>query len=393
MIVHRSATLSTSYAVILAVSGTHLINDLIQFLLPALYPVLKGQYALSYFQLGLLTLAQQTTACILQPALGLYGDLRPRPYSLAVSMAVVALGVVLLSTAGSFAALLLASATLGLGSALFHPEASRVCRMASGGRFGFAQSSFQVGGNAGTALGPLAAALIVLPFGQATTVWFGLLAVGAVMVLLWVARWFTHHQRMTQSATARQPVGPALSRARLSVAFAVLGALLLSKFVYIETFKSYYAFFLIEKYGLEVAHAQGLLFVFLAAVAFGTFFGGPVGDRIGRKKVIWGSIVGALPFAVILPHVPLWITVILSILVGIVLSSAFSAIVVFAQELLPGKVGLVSGFVFGFAFGVGALGAAALGALADRIGMEQVFGYLPLLLCLGLLTALLPDSN
>jgi FSR family fosmidomycin resistance protein-like MFS transporter len=387
----RSAALPTSYAVILTVSGTHLINDLIQFLLPALYPVLKSQYELSYFQLGLLTLAQQITACILQPVLGLYGDLRPRPYSLAVSMAVVALGVVLLAVAGSFPALLLASAILGLGSALFHPEASRVCRMASGGRFGFAQSSFQVGGNAGTALGPLAAALIVLPLGQASTVWFGLLAVGGVMALVWIARWFTHHQRMMQGSGARQPVGPSLSRRRLVVSFAVLGALLLSKFVYIETFKSYYAFFLIEKYGLGVAQAQAILFVFLAAVAFGTFFGGPVGDHIGRKKVIWVSIVGALPFAMVLPHVPLWGAVGLSIVVGLVLSSAFSAIVVFAQELLPQKVGMVAGFVFGFAFGVGALGAAGLGALADRIGMEQVFGYLPLLLCLGFLTALLPE--
>lgn len=391
MTMQRSAALPTSYAVILTVSGTHLINDLIQFLLPALYPVLKSQYELSYFQLGLLTLAQQITACILQPVLGLYGDLRPRPYSLAVSMAVVALGVVLLAVAGSFPALLLASAILGLGSALFHPEASRVCRMASGGRFGFAQSSFQVGGNAGTALGPLAAALIVLPLGQASTVWFGLLAVGGVMALVWIARWFTHHQRMMQGSGARQPVGPSLSRRRLVVSFAVLGALLLSKFVYIETFKSYYAFFLIEKYGLGVAQAQAILFVFLAAVAFGTFFGGPVGDHIGRKKVIWVSIVGALPFAMVLPHVPLWGAVGLSIVVGLVLSSAFSAIVVFAQELLPQKVGMVAGFVFGFAFGVGALGAAGLGALADRIGMEQVFGYLPLLLCLGFLTALLPE--
>jgi FSR family fosmidomycin resistance protein-like MFS transporter len=211
------------------------------------------------------------------------------------------------------------------------------------------------------------------------------------MALVWIARWFTHHQRMMQGSGARQPVGPSLSRRRLVVSFAVLGALLLSKFVYIETFKSYYAFFLIEKYGLGVAQAQAILFVFLAAVAFGTFFGGPVGDHIGRKKVIWVSIVGALPFAMVLPHVPLWGAVGLSIVVGLVLSSAFSAIVVFAQELLPQKVGMVAGFVFGFAFGVGALGAAGLGALADRIGMEQVFGYLPLLLCLGFLTALLPE--
>ncbi|MCJ8240718.1 MFS transporter [Peteryoungia algae] len=394
MTAQRSPTTAISYAVILAVSCTHLINDLVQFLLPALYPILKGQYGLSYFQLGLLTLAQQITACILQPVLGLYGDMHPRPYFLAVSMSVVAFGVVLLATAGTFEALLLASAILGLGSALFHPEASRVCRMASGGRFGFAQSSFQVGGNAGTALGPLAAALIVLPLGQATTAWFGLIAVGAVMISLWIARWFTHHQRTMQSAGVRlQPGGPDLSRERLAAAFAVLGALLLSKFVYIETFKSYYAFFLMEKYGLKIVYAQGFLFVFLAAVVFGTFFGGPIGDRIGRKKVIWGSIAGALPFAVALPHVPMWIALALSIVVGLVLSSAFSAIVVFAQELLPQKIGMVSGFVFGFAFGAGALGAAALGALADHIGMAQVFEYLPLLLCLGFLTALLPDLD
>jgi len=386
----RAAILPTSYSVILAVSSTHLINDLIQFLLPALYPLLKSEYALSYFQLGLLTLAQQITACILQPILGLYGDLRPKPYSLAVSLTIVAIGIVMLATAGSFPGLLLASTVLGLGSALFHPEASRVCRMASGGRLGFAQSSFQVGGNTGTALGPLAAALIVLPLGQFSTIWFGLLAVCGIMILLWVARWFTQHQRMMQAAGA-PATGPALPRKRLIIAFAVLGALLLSKFVYIETFKAYYVFFLIEKFGLDIPHAQGLLFVFLAAVAFGTFFGGPVGDRIGRKKVIWGSIAGALPFAAVLPYAPLWGTVCLSVIVGLVLSSAFSAIVVYAQELMPRKVGMVAGFVFGFAFGIGALGAAALGALADHIGMQQVFGYLAILLCLGFLTIFLPD--
>ena len=393
MMTPRTAILPTSYSVIFAISGAHLINDLIQFLLPALYPVLKSQYALSYFQLGLLTLAQQITACILQPILGLYGDLRPKPYSLAISMGVVAIGVILLATAGSFGGLLLAAGVLGLGSALFHPEASRVCRMASGGRLGFAQSSFQVGGNTGTALGPLAAALIVLPLGQFSTVWFGLLAVGGIMILLWVARWFMEHQRMTRAAGAPAAIGPALSRRKLVIAFAVLGALLLSKFVYIETFKSYYTFFLIEKFGLDIPYAQGLLFVFLAAVAFGTFFGGPIGDRIGRKKVIWGSIIGALPFALILPFVPLWAAVGLSVVVGLILSSAFSAIVVYAQELLPQKVGMVSGFVFGFAFGVGALGAAALGALADHIGMQQVFGYLSVLLCLGFLTVFLPDLD
>ncbi|WP_417247867.1 MFS transporter [Celeribacter sp.] len=388
----RTAALPTSYSVIIAVSSTHLINDLIQFLLPALYPVLKTQYALSYFQLGLLTLAQQITACILQPVLGLYGDLRPKPYSLAVSLSIVAIGVIMLATAGSFTGLLLASAALGLGSALFHPEASRVCRMASGGRLGFAQSSFQVGGNLGTAFGPLAAALIILPLGQFSTIWFSLLAVVGVILLLWVARWFTHHMRTVQ-ASAAPIIGPNLPRKRLILAFAVLGALLLSKFVYIETFKAYYIFFLIEKFGIGIPHAQGLLFVFLAAVAVGTFMGGPVGDRIGRKKVIWVSIVGALPFALVLPHTPLWAAVALSIIVGLVLSSAFSAIVVYAQELMPQKVGMVAGFVFGFAFGIGALGAAALGALADIIGMQQVFVYLSFLLCLGFLTVTLPDLD
>ncbi|WP_373946648.1 MFS transporter [Paracoccus marcusii] len=381
----------TSYSVILAVSGTHLINDLIQFLLPALYPVLKTEYALSYFQLGLLTLAQQITACFLQPIMGLYGDLRPKPYMLAVSMAVVAVGVVMLALASSFALLLAAAAVLGIGSALFHPEASRVCRMASGGRFGFAQSSFQVGGNTGTALGPLAAALFVLPLGQVSTVWFGLLAVIGFVILFRIAGWFANHQRMLKSAGTPRTEGPHLSRQRLILAFAVIGALLLSKFVYIETFKSYYTFFLIERFGMEIRQAQTILFVFLGAVAVGTFFGGPIGDRIGRRRVIWVSIVGALPFALLLPHANLWGVIVLSILVGLILSSAFSAIVVYAQELMPQKVGMVSGFVFGFAFGVGALGAAALGGIADLVGMQQVFNALSGLLFLGFLTALLPD--
>lgn len=391
MLVKRETLIPTSYSVILAVSGTHLINDLIQFLLPALYPVFKSQYSLNYFQLGLLTLAQQITACILQPLMGLYGDIKPKPYTLAVSLALVAVGIVMLATADSFSLLLLAAIVLGIGSALFHPEASRVCRMASGGKLGFAQSSFQVGGNVGTALGPLAAALFVLPLGQSSTVWFGLFAVLGVVILLWVARWFTNHQRIMQSTAAPQISLPQMPRKRLIFAFAIIGALLLSKFVYIETFKSYYAFFLIEKFGLGIQEAQTMLFVFLGAVAVGTFVGGPVGDRIGRRKVIWGSIVGALPFALILPHANLIGTVALSVFVGLILASAFSAIVVYAQELLPQKVGMVSGFVFGFAFGVGALGAAALGALADQIGMQQMYNYMSILLLLGFLTIFLPD--
>jgi FSR family fosmidomycin resistance protein-like MFS transporter len=393
MTTQKTTLMPTSYAIILAVSGTHLINDLIQFLLPALYPIFKSQYSLSYFQLGLLTLAQQITACILQPIMGLYGDLKPKPYTLAVSMAVVALGVVLLATANSFWLLLLAACVLGIGSALFHPEASRVCRMASGGKRGFAQSSFQVGGNTGTALGPLVAAFFVLPLGQFSTVWFGLFAVLSVLVLTWVARWFVNHQRITSAQKTTETFRPQLPRPRLIAAFAIIGALLLSKFVYIETFKSYYTFFLIEKFELEIQNAQTVLFIFLGAVAVGTFVGGPIGDRIGRKKVIWGSILGALPFAIILPYTSLTATIWLSIFVGLILASAFSAIVVYAQELLPQKVGMVSGFVFGFAFGIGALGAAALGALADHIGMQQVFSLLSTLLLLGLLTFFLPDLD
>lgn len=382
----------TSHSIIFAVSAAHLINDLIQFLLPALYPLLKVNYELDYFQIGLLTLAQQITACLLQPVLGLYGDMRPKPYTLALALTIVALGVLLLATANSFPLLLVASAVLGTGSALFHPEASRVARLASGGRLGFAQSTFQVGGNAGTAIGPLAAAVIVLPLGQSSTVWFGLLAVAGIILLTYVGRWFSAHQRDLANRPKVVVAKPAITRQRLIVAFVVIGLLLLSKYVYIDMFKTYYSFYLIEKFGLPVRDAQYLLFAFLGAIALGTFFGGPLGDRFGRLAVIWGSIVGALPFALLIPYADLTFTVLLSIAVGLILSSAFSAIVVYAQELVPGKVGLVSGFVFGFAFGIGALGAAVLGALADQIGMVQVFAIGAFLPVLGFLTMFLPRT-
>ena len=382
----------TSHTIILAVSSAHLINDLIQFLLPALYPLLKVNYELDYFQIGLLTLAQQITACILQPVMGLYGDVKPKPYLLALSLAVVAGGVLLLATANSFPLLLVASMVLGIGSALFHPEASRVARLASGGRLGFAQSAFQVGGNAGTAIGPVAAALIVLPLGQASTVWFALVAVVGIMLLTYVGRWYAAHQRLAASKPAVVVARPALSRQRLVVAFTVIGALLLSKYVYIETFKSYYTFFLIEKFAVPVQDAQFYLFAFLGAIAVGTFFGGPIGDRFGRLTVIWGSIVGALPFTLLIPFADLNGTILLTIAVGLILSSAFSAIVVYAQELVPGKVGMVSGFVFGFAFGIGAIGAAVLGAVADQVGMVQVFALCAFLPMLGFLTIFLPGT-
>lgn len=387
-----SAASKTAMSILLAVSGAHLLNDLLQFLLPALYPMLKENYGLTYLQIGLLTLGQQITACLLQPAFGLSGDLKPKPYWLALAMGIVAIGVALLALANGFWLLFIASVVLGTGSALFHPEASRVSRMASGGQLGFAQSLFQVGGNAGTALGPLAAALILLPMGQASVMWFLVVAFLGVALLTYVGRWFAEHQRQAASRPALAVKKPALSRNRLVIAFAVIGVLLFSKFVYIEGLKSYYAFFLMEKFSLSAQEAQYYLFAFLGAVAAGTFIGGPVGDRYGRLAVIWVSILGALPFTLALPYLDLFWTATMSIMVGLILSSAFSAMVVYAQELVPGKVGMVAGFVFGFAFGIGALGAAGMGALADWIGLIPVFQLCAFLPVLGILTIFLPRT-
>ena len=382
----------TALSIILCVSGAHLLNDLLQFLLPALYPLLKENYGLSYFQIGMLTLGQQITACLLQPIFGLSGDLKPKPYWLALSMAIVAAGVAMLAAANGFWLLFFASIVMGTGSAIFHPEASRVARMASGGKLGFAQSLFQVGGNVGTALGPLAAALILLPLGQSSIFWFLIVAMLGLAVLGYVGRWFAEHQRQSASRPAAAIKKPVLSRQRLIVAFAVIGALLLSKFIYIEGLKSYYAFFLIEKFALSAQEAQYYLFAFLGSVAAGTFVGGPVGDRYGRLAVIWVSILGALPFTLALPYLDLFWTCVMSIMVGLILSSAFSAMVVYAQELVPGKVGMIAGFVFGFAFGIGALGAAAMGGLADWIGIIPVFQICAFLPALGILTILLPKT-
>ena len=382
----------TALTIIFAVSGAHLLNDLLQFLLPALYPLLKTTYGLNYLQIGLLTLGQQITACFLQPIFGLRGDLKPNPYSLAVSLIIVTVGILGLALAPSFLWLFLAAVVMGTGSALFHPEASRVARMASGGKLGFAQSLFQVGGNVGTALGPLAAALILLPLGQSTTAWFLVAGLLGIALLVYVGRWFVEHQRQAASRPAVAIKKPALSRNRLIVAFAVIGALLLSKFIYIEGLKSYYAFFLIEKFNLSAEEAQIYLFFFLGAVAAGTFIGGPIGDRYGRLSVIWVSILGSLPFTLAMPYLDLYGTAAMSIMTGLILSSAFSAMVVYAQELVPGKVGMIAGFVFGFAFGIGALGAAAMGALADQIGIIQVFQICAFLPILGILTIFLPRT-
>lgn len=383
---------TTALGIIFAVSGAHLLNDLLQFLLPAIYPLLKDSYNLNYGQIGLLALGQQITACILQPLFGLQGDLKPKPLWLPLSLTIVTVGVLGLATANNFALLLLAAVVMGTGSALFHPEASRLARLASGGRLGFAQSLFQVGGNIGTALGPLAAALILLPLGQGTLAWFLIGGVAGVALLSYVGRWYAEHQRQIASRPPAAVRKPSLPRDRLIQAFVVIGVLLLSKFVYIETLKSYYSFFLIEKFALSAEEAQLYLFLFLGAVAAGTFVGGPVGDRYGRLAVIWVSILGSLPFTLLMPYLDLFWTAAMSIMTGLILSSAFSAMVVYAQELIPGKVGMIAGFVFGFAFGAGALGAAGMGALADAIGIVAIFQICAFLPALGILTILLPRT-
>jgi len=374
-----------------AVSFVHLLNDLVQAVLPAIYPMLKINYDLTFTQVGLITLVFQMTASILQPAVGLYTDKHPKPYLLPIGMVFTLIGLIMLALVNSFAGLLVASAFVGLGSSTFHPEASRVARMASGGRFGFAQSFFQVGGNSGSALGPLLAAAIIIPRGQSSIGWFTAFAVLGIIVLFSVSRWVvrTHAALGTKRVTQAKP----LPRAKIITALSILGLLIFSKFVYMTCLSNYYTFYLIERFDQSVENAQLFLFLFLAAVAVGTFAGGPLGDRIGRKLVIWVSILGAAPFTLLLPYCDLFWTAVFSVVIGLILSSAFSAIIVFAQELVPGKVGLISGLFFGLSFGLSGIAAAALGGLADATDIIFVFhccAYLPLL---GIFTALLPNLS
>jgi FSR family fosmidomycin resistance protein-like MFS transporter len=375
-----------------AVSLCHCLNDMMQSLLPAIYPILKSAYHLDFTQVGLIGLTYQLTASLLQPVIGLYTDKRPQPFSLPIGMSVTLCGLLALSTAHVFVAIVAAAALLGIGSAVFHPESSRVARMASGGRHGFAQSLFQVGGNSGTAMGPLLAAYIVLPRGQQSVALFTLIALLGIIILTQVGRWY-QKARLEHAARRvhyREP-GSQLSRSRILGCIAILGALIFSKYFYLASLTSYYTFYLISRFHLPVRSAQLYLFLFLGAVAAGTMIGGPVGDRIGRKYVIWVSILGVLPFTLALPHVNLFWTGVLSVIIGLILASAFSAILVYAQELIPGRVGMISGLFFGFAFGMGGLGAAALGRLADATSITfvyQVCAYLP---AIGILTAFLPD--
>jgi MFS transporter, FSR family, fosmidomycin resistance protein len=381
----------TAFGILAAISFCHLLNDMMQSLLPALYPMLKSSYRLSFGQIGLLTFTFQFTASLLQPLIGASADKRPRPYSLAAGMGFTLVGLVLLAFAGSYTLLLVAAALIGTGSSVFHPESSRVARMASGGKHGFAQSLFQVGGNFGSAAGPLLAAFIVLPHGQSSVAWFSAVALLGMFVLLNVGHWYkTHGLNLLKRAAAQHLAAP---RAHVVRGISVLLALIFSKYFYLASITSYYTFYLIEEFHVSVRSAQLHLFVFLASAAVGGMIGGPLGDRLGSKYIIWASIVGVVPFTLLLPHANLFWTGVLTVPIGLILSSAFPAIVVYAQDLLPGRTGTVAGLFFGLAFGMGSVGAAVLGKLADHFGISWVYSVCAFLPLIGLLAALLPDVH
>jgi FSR family fosmidomycin resistance protein-like MFS transporter len=393
-----AAAIGTTFAVILSLSFCHLLNDLMQSLVPALYPILKSSYGLSFSQVGLITLAFQFTASMLQPVVGFYTDRHPRPYSLTIGISLTLVGLLLMSRAGTYSAILLAATLIGMGSAIFHPEASRVARMAAGGRYGLAQSLFQVGGNIGSASGPLLAAFVVVPHGQSSIAWFSASALIAIFILLQVGSWYAHRiparpgPRTLAAAvvSATAPRKSELPRRKVIQAVAILVALLFSKNVYSASLSSYYTFYLIDRFHLSIQTAQFYLVAFLVGIVVGTIAGGAVGDHVGRKPVMWFSILGALPFALLLPYANLFWTGVLAVLIAMIMASAFSAILVYAQELLPGRVGLAAGMFYGFSFGLGGLGAAALGKLADLTSITTVYRVCPFLLLLGLLTAFLP---
>jgi len=383
----------TAFRVLGTLSFCHLLNDALQSVIPAVYPIFKSTYHLDFVQIGLITFTSQLTASLLQPVVGFATDHRPQPYSLSIGMGFTLCGLVALSMASSFPMILLAVALVGMGSAVFHPESSRMARMASGGQHGLAQSVFQVGGNAGTALGPLLAAFIVLPRGQHSIAWFSILAIIAMILLGRVGQWYKQRRAELKKSPRKAASAPPVSAGRARWAIAVLIALIFSKFFYLASLSSYYVFYLISKFQTPVQSAQIHLFYFLGAVAAGTIAGGPIGDRIGRKRVIWWSILGPLPFTLTLPHANLLWTTILTVPIGLMLASGFPAIVVYAQELFPGKIGTVAGLFFGLAFGMGGVGAAVLGRLADVRGIEFVYQVCAFLPALGLLTVFLPNLD
>jgi FSR family fosmidomycin resistance protein-like MFS transporter len=386
----KAASSGPAYVVIGGLSFSHFLNDTMQSLIPSVYPILKANYALDFAQIGLITLAFQFTTSLLQPVVGIVTDRKPQPFSLAVGMGFTFAGLIMLSFANTFALILLAAATVGFGSAVFHPESSRIARMASGGRYGFAQAVFQVGGNMGTAVGPLLAAAVIVPFGQPSIAWFSSIAFVAILVLWNIGRWYKPRIVTKKQAMAAMPEGMPTSR-KIMIGLVVLALLSFSKALYTVSLSSYYTFYLMEKFGVSTQAAQVYLFVFLAANAAGVFFGGPIGDRIGRKYVIWLSILGALPFALAMPYAGLVSGTILVAIAGFIISSATAAIIVFAQELMPHRVGMISGIFFGFSFGVGGLGAAALGKVADIHGIAFVFTVCSFLPAMGLIGFLLPD--
>ena len=385
-----AAPQAAAIGILSAISLCHGLNDLLQSVLPAVYPILKTAYRLDFGQIGLITFTNTVTASLLQPVVGFITDKRPKPYSLSIGMGFTLLGLLLLSVAPTYAAILAAVGLVGVGSSIFHPESSRVARLASGGRHGFAQSLFQVGGNAGSATGPLLAAFVVLPYGQRSIAWFSLVAGIGMTILARVGAWYKSHL-VVHAKTVHAAIHIGISKARVRWALVILMLLVFSKNVYLVSISSFYTFYLIDKFGLSVQSAQLHLFLFLGAAAAGTFIGGPVGDRIGRKYVMWVSILGALPFTLLLPYASLFWTDVLTIIIGVVMASAFSAIVVFAQELVPGRVGAVSGLFFGFAFGFGGIGAALLGQLADSTSIDFVYKVCSFLPAIGLLTAFLPN--
>ncbi|ABE61962.1 major facilitator superfamily MFS_1 [Nitrobacter hamburgensis X14] len=387
--VAEKAAVGPVYLVLGGISFSHFLNDTMQSLIPSVYPILKENYALDFAQIGMITLAFQVTASLLQPVVGYVTDKKAQPFSLAIGMGSTFVGLLLLSVAHVYGMILVSAGLVGLGSAVFHPESSRIARMASGGRYGYAQAVFQVGGNFGSAMGPMLAALIVVPFGQPSIAWFSVIAATAILILWRIGRWYKPLiAPRVSKAVARQPNAP--SPRRTALAIAILIVLVFSKFIYMASLTSYYTFFLIHKFGVSTQTSQIFLFMFLAATAVGTYFGGPIGDRIGRRYVIWFSILGVLPFTLLLPFANLFWTAILSIVIGFVISSAMPAIIVFAQELMPHRFGMISGMFFGFAFGAGGLGAALLGEVADAKGIEFVYQACAFLPAIGLLAMFLP---
>jgi FSR family fosmidomycin resistance protein-like MFS transporter len=382
----------TLLRVLAAVSFCHLLNDMMQSLLPSIYPILKSSFHLDFSQIGLISLVFQVTASLLQPFIGQFTDRRPMPYSLPIGMTSTLIGLVMLAFAPTFGLLLIAASLFGVGSAIFHPESSRVSRMASGGKHGFAQAFFQVGGNTGSAIGPLLAAFIVLPLGQIGVLWFAIAAIVGITVLTRVSRWYKDRlAHLSSRPAASREEHPTLPRKKVLTALFILMILVFSKYFYIASLTSYYTFYLIDRFHVSVSSSQIHLFVLFGAIAAGTLIGGPVGDRFGRKYVIWCSILGVLPFTLILPYANLFWTGVLSVVIGVIIASAFSAILVYAQELVPGRVGMISGLFFGFAFGMGGIGAAVLGKIADMTSIVHVYHLCAYLPAIGILTALLPN--